>query len=103
MTEPTAGPAAAPEPVLLSERTAWGVRLTLNRPAKLNALSDELLDAVVDAVEAAGRDPDVRVVVLRGAGRAFCSGFDLAGRGRPDSKPRTGETQRRMRWQVNTS
>ncbi|HSG85685.1 MAG TPA: enoyl-CoA hydratase-related protein [Candidatus Limnocylindrales bacterium] len=78
MTEPTAGPAAAPEPVLLSERTAWGVRLTLNRPAKLNALSDELLDAVVDAVEAAGRDPDVRVVVLRGAGRAFCSGFDLA-------------------------
>ncbi len=66
------------EPVLLREPTPWGVRLVLNRPAKLNALSNELRDALADAVDAAAADPDVRVVVLAGAGRAFCSGFDLS-------------------------
>ena len=57
-------------------REPWGVRLRLNRPAKLNALerapSCEALLAGLDAAEA---DPEVRVVVLEGAGRAFCSGL----------------------------
>ena len=65
------------EPVLLVEQAGWGVRLTLNRPAKLNALSAELVTALGAAVDAAGADPEVRVIVLAGAGRAFCAGYDL--------------------------
>ena len=63
--------------VLLTTRTPWGVRLTLNRPAKLNALSGELVAALVAALDAAEADPEVRVIVLEGAGRAFSSGYDL--------------------------
>jgi enoyl-CoA hydratase len=66
------------EPVLLRESTSWGVRLTLNRPAKLNAINLELRDALAEAVAEAARDPDVRVIVIAGAGRAFCSGYDLS-------------------------
>jgi enoyl-CoA hydratase len=65
------------EPILLVEQAGWGVRLTLNRPAKLNALSAELVAALGEAVDAAGADPEVRVIVLAGAGRAFCAGYDL--------------------------
>jgi enoyl-CoA hydratase len=65
------------EPVLLSAATPWGVRLTLNRPAKLNALSGELVAALDAAITSAAEDPDVRVIVLEGAGRAFSSGYDL--------------------------
>jgi enoyl-CoA hydratase len=66
------------EPVLLREATSWGVRLVLNRPAKLNALSTELRDALTDAIAEAADDDRVRVIVIAGAGRAFCSGYDLS-------------------------
>jgi enoyl-CoA hydratase len=66
------------EAVLLRESTPWGVRLTLNRPAKLNALSAELRDALTDAIADATADEAVRVIVIAGAGRAFCSGYDLS-------------------------
>ncbi len=65
------------EPVLLNERTSWGVRLRLNRPAKLNALSGELVRALVTAIDDATAEDTVRVIVLEGAGRAFSSGYDL--------------------------
>lgn len=65
-------------PVLLTTPTAWGVRLTLNRPAKLNAISHDLREALVAALAAASADERVRVVVIEGAGRAFCSGYDLS-------------------------
>ena len=65
------------EPLVLSGSTPWGVRLTLNRPAKLNALSGELVGALVDAIDRATVDPRVRVVVIEGAGRAFSAGYDL--------------------------
>jgi len=65
------------EPVLLTTATPWGVRLTLNRPAKLNALNGPLVVALVAALDAAEADDRVRVIVLEGAGRAFCSGYDL--------------------------
>ena len=51
--------------------------LTLNRPEKRNVLSAPLVDALLAAVERADLDADVRVVVLRGAGRDFCAGADL--------------------------
>ncbi len=67
-----------PDPVLLEE-TRDGVRLlTLNRPTKKNALSDDLVEALVEAFEAAAADDAVRVVGLTGAGGAFCAGADLA-------------------------
>ncbi len=51
--------------------------LTLNRPDALNALTDELVGALEQQMQAANQDPEVRVVVLQGAGGHFCSGLDL--------------------------
>ncbi|MHC4991404.1 MAG: enoyl-CoA hydratase/isomerase family protein [Planctomycetota bacterium] len=53
--------------------------LTLNRPEKRNALSPELIDALLGAVEAVAKDTTVRVMILAGAGRSFCAGMDLRG------------------------
>ncbi|PZN95822.1 MAG: enoyl-CoA hydratase [Alphaproteobacteria bacterium] len=70
------------DPVLLQDDPAPGVRrLTLNRPAKRNALSNQLRGALFAALEAADTDPDVRVIIIRGAGTCFSSGYDLAGVG----------------------
>lgn len=52
--------------------------LTLNRPRALNALSASLMGALQSALDRIATDRQVRVVVLRGAGRAFCAGHDLA-------------------------
>jgi enoyl-CoA hydratase len=51
--------------------------LTLNRPHRLNAISEGMPRAIAEAVERANRDDDVHVIVLTGEGRAFCSGYDL--------------------------
>jgi enoyl-CoA hydratase/carnithine racemase len=65
------------QPVLLS-RDAGGIRtLTLNRPHQYNALSEELLAALQAAFDEVAADRSVRVVVLAGAGKAFCAGHDL--------------------------
>ena len=64
-------------PVLLSEDLGPVRRLTLNRPRSLNALDHALMEALDDAFAAAAADDDVRVLILRGAGRAFCAGYDL--------------------------
>jgi enoyl-CoA hydratase len=64
-------------PVLLIEDLGPVRRLTLNRPASLNALTAELMEALEAEFDEAAGDDDVRVVVLRGAGRAFCAGYDL--------------------------
>lgn len=65
-------------PVLL-ETVAEGIAtLTLNRPDRLNALNAALRSALADALRSADADPMVRVIVLTGAGRAFCAGLDLA-------------------------
>jgi enoyl-CoA hydratase len=68
----------AGDEVLLRESTDWGVRLTLNRPAKLNAINVELREALSAAVAAAIDDERVRVIAIAGAGRAFCAGYDLS-------------------------
>lgn len=67
------------DPVILVDDPRPGVRrLTLNRPAKRNALSHALRGALFDEVRRADADPQVRVVVIRGAGPCFSAGYDLA-------------------------
>jgi enoyl-CoA hydratase len=53
--------------------------ITLNRPDALNAIAHPMPDEVEQAVNAAVRDPAVKVIVLRGAGRSFCAGYDFSG------------------------
>ncbi|WP_253261834.1 enoyl-CoA hydratase-related protein [Ramlibacter montanisoli] len=51
--------------------------ITLNRPERMNALTKVLEAELRDAVEQAGRNPEIRAIVLTGAGRAFCAGMDM--------------------------
>lgn len=72
-------------------------RLTLNRPDRLNALSPQLLEELVEASRLLDARPEVKVVVVSGAGRAFCAGFDLGSFGSSDRDPReTADLGRRM-------
>ncbi|MEZ0075379.1 enoyl-CoA hydratase [Planotetraspora sp. GP83] len=75
---------------LLVERLDPVLRVTFNRPDTLNALTPEMLHAAADAVEAGGGDPDLRAVVITGAGRAFSSGADLSVRADPSYKGGSG-------------
>ena len=76
-------------PVLLEARNDSIVTLVMNRPDKLNALSGALSTALNQALARIAADAAVRVVVLTGAGRAFCSGGDLGaiGKGRERNEP----------------
>jgi len=65
------------EPVLLTEDLGPVRRLTMNRPDVLNALDGGLMSALGEALDAAATDDGVSVLILRGAGRAFCAGYDL--------------------------
>ena len=66
--------------LIVGDDAGSGVRrLTLNRPEALNAVTAELRERLITALEEASADRGVRVVVLTGAGRAFCSGADLSG------------------------
>ena len=65
------------EAVLLRHDADGVATLTLNRPGQFNALSTELLTGLQEALDAIAQDASVRVVVLAGAGKAFCAGHDL--------------------------
>jgi len=64
-------------PILLRNDASGVATLTLNRPQARNALSMALMGALQDQLDAIRDDPTVRVVVLQGAGPAFCAGHDL--------------------------
>ncbi len=68
---------SAAEPVLLRHDRGGVATLTLNRPASYNCLSEALIGALQGALDAIAGDPAVRVVVIAGAGKAFCAGHDL--------------------------
>lgn len=67
--------------VLLERVTPEITQLTLNRPEKLNAMNEELIDAIYARCDEIEADPECRVVILTGAGRGFCAGLDLGGFG----------------------
>lgn len=63
---------------ILYERSGAVATITLNRPERLNTIVPPMPDEVEHAVVEANRDREVRVIILRGAGRAFCAGFDFS-------------------------
>ena len=65
------------EQLVCQERRGGVAYITLNRPAQYNSLSEEMLAALHAVLDALAADPAVRVVVLGGAGKAFCAGHDL--------------------------
>jgi 2-(1,2-epoxy-1,2-dihydrophenyl)acetyl-CoA isomerase len=73
------------------------LRLVLDRPEKRNSLTDEIVDALIDAISEAGRDEAVRAILLSARGEHFCSGFDIVARNRDGGpRPRVGSIQRRV-------
>lgn len=70
-------PIAGKEPPVIAERIEETLRITLNRPARRNAYSRELRDALVEVLQIPALDQTVRRVVIAGAGPSFCSGGDL--------------------------
>jgi methylglutaconyl-CoA hydratase len=65
-------------PVLLIEKQSPQITaLTLNRPERRNALTIEMMTELASAIAAAGADPKQRILILRGSGKAFCTGLDL--------------------------
>jgi enoyl-CoA hydratase/carnithine racemase len=65
------------EPILLKSRSGGVVTLTLNRPSQFNSLSCDMLTELQMALDAIAADESARVVVIAGAGKAFCAGHDL--------------------------
>lgn len=65
------------QPVVLEERRDQVVVLTLNRPEAMNSFNFSMLRGLRDKVEAVQYDPEVRVVIITGAGKGFCAGADL--------------------------
>lgn len=66
------------DPVLLVERRDGWLKLTLNRPKRLNAFNEDLHRALADALDQAAADDGIRAVLLTGAGRGFSAGQDLS-------------------------
>lgn len=67
------------ELVLIDEPAPKVMRLTMNRPEKRNALNHPLRGAILNALRAGDQDPNVHVMIVRGAGPSFSAGYDLAG------------------------
>ena len=75
------------DPVLLVEKRDAVALVTLNRPAAMNALSHELRQALTQAFHELAKDDAIRVVILTGAGKAFCAGLDLRELGSREGQP----------------
>jgi 2-(1,2-epoxy-1,2-dihydrophenyl)acetyl-CoA isomerase len=92
----TAQPAQA-GPVILEGKHDGIATLVMNRPDRLNALNNELAMAVNDALGRIARDESVNVVVITGAGRAFCAGGDLGALGKGHQMGATHELEPLLR------
>jgi methylglutaconyl-CoA hydratase len=83
------------DPILIHQDGPAAV-ITLNRPDRRNALNVPLLERLCDAVDTAAADSEVRAIVLRGAGKVFCAGLDMAEAGDPDVSHRSAGLVARM-------
>jgi 2-(1,2-epoxy-1,2-dihydrophenyl)acetyl-CoA isomerase len=72
-----AEPAGMSDSLIARTTTGTVATLRLNRPDKLNAFNEEMTEGLIAALEDAGRDPNVRAIVLAGTGRGFSAGQDL--------------------------
>ncbi len=70
------------ETIIFEKKGKIGL-LTLNRPSKLNTINDRMLDEMYACLTELDKDSDVRVIIIKGAGRAFCAGHDLSPREEP--------------------
>jgi 2-(1,2-epoxy-1,2-dihydrophenyl)acetyl-CoA isomerase len=76
--------------------------LRLNRPDKRNAIDEEMMFALIAAIEGAGTDDSVRAIVVESVGDHFCAGADIVARNeRSERKPRAGSIQRRLPAQAH--
>src|SRR6266404_4438097 len=71
------------EPPILTTLDDGVLTITLNRPHRLNAFTAEMHQQMLTALREAQRDRGVRVIVVAGAGRGFCAGYDVAEGGKP--------------------
>ena len=76
-------------------------RVTLDRPEKLNALSRALQDELVECMQSADDDPEVRVITLRGNGRAFCAGYDITPPATPEAEKVADEQRDNIRADIH--
>ena len=72
-------------PTVLYEKKGRVAYIILNRPDRLNAINDEMPPEIERAVQRADSDPNVHVMIVEGAGKAFCSGYDLTEYGEQNS------------------
>jgi 2-(1,2-epoxy-1,2-dihydrophenyl)acetyl-CoA isomerase len=79
------------------------LRIVIDRPGKRNVLDDDMVAAMIDAVDASERDEGVRAILLSGEGGHFCGGFDIVARNaeRGGQRPRAGSIQRRLPAQAH--
>jgi enoyl-CoA hydratase len=80
-------------PVLVEPLRPGIVKITLNRPERLNAMNHALVQGLYDALDEVAADRACRVVVLTGAGRGFCAGLDLAEGASPPATAAMGRAQ----------
>jgi 2-(1,2-epoxy-1,2-dihydrophenyl)acetyl-CoA isomerase len=89
-----------PDTLKVERRGDGLLRLHLDKPAKRNALDDEMVATFIAEVVAAGKDEAIRAVLVTAEGDHFCSGFDIVGRNASqpggDHRPRIGSIQRRL-------
>ena len=91
-----------PSPAVEVDQQGPVLRLKLDRAEKRNAIDDSMMAALIDAIDGAGRDESVRVIVISGEGDHFCSGADIVARNTASAeRPRVGSIQRRLPAQAN--
>ena len=84
-------------PDAIVERDGHSLVITLNRPERMNAISGEMLVLMYDAYVEASQDPDIRCIILTGAGGNFCSGADLRAMAGDPGKEGAVDAQARMK------
>jgi len=82
--------------VLVEKQTSQITLITLNRPERRNALTIELMSELTEAIENAAADLEQRILILRGAGKAFCTGLDLEAAADKSKAPATAEAVARI-------